>query len=184
MLLLLAILIVLICVVLYMNCAKDRATHGLLNNNNYNKINNNCNKINNLVNVIDNNKLPCNYQSRRMPEKNEIEVEVDPDITGGIYSHRNNTRTVYSQRIAHGAQGLLEYNSSGVSGDVGVSVGPYNEGSVGGFDDGIPSNWVLPSTPMNYYVPYKSDYYSENGPVPYSEGLYNLFEPDHDPLVS
>jgi hypothetical protein len=44
------------------------------------------------------------------------------------------------------------------------------------FDDGIPENWQLPSTPTNWYVPQGRDYYDveANGPGVYKAGLMSL----------
>jgi hypothetical protein len=115
-------------------------------------------------------------------------ADVDPIITGQLYEHADFVRNVYAQRTSHGdVWGLTEYSTSGAPGDVGVDVGPYGLDEYGGrevgFDDGIPAEWAFPSTPVRWYGPKQRDYYGIEGPTVYSEGLYTLSEPDHDPLV-
>lgn len=124
-------------------------------------------------------------------------ADVDPLITGKLYEHKDHLRNVYSERVGdHNAcvprdadhkWGLTEFSSSGGVGDVGYDVGPYGLNEYGnssaGTDDGIPPEWRLPTTPVRWYSPHKRDYYGENGPTPYTEGLYKLNEADHDPLV-
>ena len=110
-------------------------------------------------------------------------ADVDPLIT---YSHAGNVRNIYAQRTAHSdAWGLTEYGSG--SGSGGPS-GPFGLAEYGGrqigFDDGIPEPWALPSTPIRWYRPARRDYYGPEGATVYSEGLYSLTEPDHDPLVN
>jgi len=113
-------------------------------------------------------------------------ADVDPLITGQLYGYAEGVRNIYAERSAHG-NGLDEYSSSGGSGDVGVDVGPYGLDEYGskeaGYDDGIPAQWAMPSTPIRWYAPKQRDHYGPEGPTPYSEGLYTLAEPDHDPLV-
>ena len=144
--------------------------------------------------------------------------EIDPLVTGTLYNDVNRLRPIYTQRTAFGVpkwetqsisadgefgyrapRGLTEYNTSGSSGDVGVTVGPlgfYNDiGTMIGpvvypsvADDGIPEEWNLPSTPM---LPYASshvpteDYYGPEGPTVYAlSGFRFPFEPDHEPLMN
>jgi len=120
----------------------------------------------------------------------------DPIITGQLYADRD--RCVYASRTSlNDVYGLQEYSSSGLPGDVGVDVGPIGlavgpsgtssgtlpgTGVVSGADDGIPANWAFPSTPLKWYRPRQRDYYGPAGPTPYSEGVFALTEPDHDPL--
>lgn len=101
---------------------------------------------------------------------------------------------------------LAEFSSSGGCGDVGVDLGPGGGPSLaeqrrdqangvdpdtshlpgaadGGRADGIPENWLLPSTPLQWYAPRQRDYFGPEGPHAYAEGLFATFEPDHDPLV-
>ncbi len=116
-------------------------------------------------------------------------ADVDPLVTGQLYAHADHVRNVYAQRTSHGdVHGLTEYSSNGAPGDVGVDVGPYGleeyGGKMVGFDDGIPEPWAMPSTPVRWYGPKQRDYYGIEGPTVYSEGLYSLSEPDHDPLVN
>jgi hypothetical protein len=114
-------------------------------------------------------------------------AHVDPLITGRLYAGRGFMRNIYAQRTAPGTQGLAEFSSDGGPGDVGVDVGPIGlagYGPLGGFDDGLPEAWRLPSTPVRWYRPIKRDHYGPEGPTLFSEGLYSLWEPDHDPLVS
>lgn len=116
-------------------------------------------------------------------------ADVDPLIAGQMYQHADGMRNVYAQRTSHGdVHGLTEYSSSGGPGDVGVDVGPFGlaeyGGEIIGYDDGIPENYVLPSTPVRWYAPEKRDHYGPEGPTVYAEGLYSLQEPDHDPLMN
>jgi len=124
-------------------------------------------------------------------------VEVDPLITGQYYARARNAgenrRLLYGNRVAHsGELGLREF-SSGLPGEVGVDVGPLGlrEYSLGGqgpeiFDDGIPENWYLPSTPVKWYAPKGEDYYDveASGPRLGPDVDYSLMEPDHDPLLN
>lgn len=117
--------------------------------------------------------------------------DVDPLITGQVYTHRDNTRDVYAERTSSLSSdyGLQEFSSSGGSGDVGVDVGPYGlaeyGGSSTGSDDGIPSEWAFPSTPIRDYVPKdKADYYGSDGPVIQDpEKLYPLWVQDNEPSI-
>ena len=115
--------------------------------------------------------------------------EVDPLMTGRLYAHSDHMRNIYVQRTALDdlGKGLVEFNSSGNPGDVGVDAGPYGMAEYGGqrygYDDGIPENYGFPSTPLRWYRPNQRDYYGAQGPTPYSTGVYNLTEPDHDPVV-
>jgi len=116
-------------------------------------------------------------------------ADVDPLVTGQLYGHADDVRPVYAQRTSHGdVHGLTEYSSSGGPGDLGVDVGPWGLEEYGGkqigFDDGIPATWALPSTPVRWYRPKQRDFYGPESPTVYSEGLFSLFEPDHDPLVN
>lgn len=105
-------------------------------------------------------------------------VDVDPIITGQRYASADSMRPMYAQRVSHDdSQGLVEFSSSGSDGDLGVSVGPPGVT----YDDGIPSEWALPSTPIRWYRPAQRDYYGQEGPTVYAEGIYQLSEPDHDP---
>lgn len=113
-------------------------------------------------------------------------ADVDPMITGQLYDYADGVRYVYAERSAHG-DGLQEYSSSGDIGDVGVTVGPIGLNEYGGkeegYDDGIPAQWAMPSTPVQWYSTKQRDYYGQLGPTVYAEGLYTLSEPDHDPLM-
>jgi len=114
-------------------------------------------------------------------------ADVDPQVTGQLYAHRDHTRTVYGNRTSHGhVQGLAEFISDR-DGGLGVDVGPHGLAEYGGrrigYDDGIPETWKLPATPMRWYVPEGSDFYGPEGPTTMSNEIYTTFEPDHDPLV-
>lgn len=130
-------------------------------------------------------------------------ADVDPLVTGQLYAHNGEVRHVYAQRTAYpeddledlaieqascrSAYGLSEYNSSWGANTVGVDVGPFGldeyAGLRSGYDDGIPPNYNLPSTPVRAYKPTQEDYYDPAGLEVYSVGLYALSVPDHDPLV-
>lgn len=126
-------------------------------------------------------------------------AEVDPLITGQLYDNRlagAGRRAVYGQRTSHAHHwGLREFEGGGVPGQAGVDVGPFGlteynfDGRPDVFDDGIPANWYLPSTPVKFYKPKGYDYYDvESGGVKPREvfglPMYALREPDHDPLVN
>jgi hypothetical protein len=109
-------------------------------------------------------------------------------ITGHLYDHSDQLRNVYAERTSHGdVWGLTEYSSSGSPGDIGVDQGPFGMAEYGGreigYDDGIPANWALPSTPPRWYKPLYRDYYGPEGPTVYEVGLTTLTEPDHDSLM-
>lgn len=124
-------------------------------------------------------------------------ADVDPLITGRLYEHKDHLRSMYSERVGdtnacvprgeYHKWGLTEFSSSGGPGDVGYDVGPYGLNEYGNSnkatDDGMPPQWNMPSTPIRWYSPHKRDYYGIHGPTPYTEGLFTLNEPDHDPLV-
>jgi hypothetical protein len=128
-------------------------------------------------------------------------VEVDPIITGGLYQGRDCMRPVYGTRTADGDQwGLHPYCSSlpevageqtlfvdqsmkdndskpGIYYDIPESV------QSGCYDDGMPTNWNLPSTPIVWYKPLGEDYYGKEGITPYKTKLVSQSEPDHDPDI-
>ena len=138
-------------------------------------------------------------------------AEVDPLITGGAYAYRDNIRPIYGARTADGGKwGLHDYCSSlpEVAGEQtlldrkcgSIEAGPretgdsklgvcYDYNGIGDsgcdkcFDDGIPVNWNLPSTPFAWYKPLKMDYYSREGIKPYTDEMYSQTEPDHEPLL-
>ena len=127
-------------------------------------------------------------------------AEVDPVITGGLYAYRDNLRPVYGMRTSDGdTWGLHEYCSSlpEVAGeqtlvDEGGEEVDYGDGmdsklnvcyGDGCYDDGIPNNWNLPSTPIAWYKPTGADYYSKEGPMAYTKDMYALTEPDHEVLM-
>ena len=115
-------------------------------------------------------------------------ADVDPLLSGQLYEHADHVRNVYAQRTSHGdVHGLTEYSSGGGPGDVGVDVGPFGLDEYGGrqigFDDGIPPEWAMPSTPIRWYRPHQRDHFGPEGPTAYTEGLYTLSEPDHDARV-
>lgn len=127
-------------------------------------------------------------------------AEVDPVITGGLYAYRDNLRPVYGARTADGdVWGLHEYCSSlpEVAGEQTlidrhgkeVEYGDEMDSKLnvcygdGCYDDGIPTNWNLPSTPFAWYKPARSDYYSKEGPMAYTKDIYAMSEPDHEPLL-
>lgn len=122
--------------------------------------------------------------------------EVDPEVTGQLYAGARaggaGRRLIYGSRTAPGARWGLREFSTGVPGEPGVDVGllGLREYSLDGlpdvFDDGIPENWRMPSTPLNWYAPRQQDYYDveAGGPAVYAEALMSLQEPDHDPLTS
>ena len=121
--------------------------------------------------------------------------EVDPIVTGQLYSGGRaagaGRRWVYGGRTAHGGDWGLREFSTGVPGQAGVDVGllGMREYSLDGrpevFDDGIPENWRLPSTPVNWYAPRREDFYDveAQGPGVYKPHLVSLQEPDHEPRV-
>ena len=121
--------------------------------------------------------------------------EVDPLITGGLYSAARaagrGRRWVYSGRTADGGTlGMREF-SSGVSGQPGVDVGLLGmrqyaldrSGDV--FDDGVPENWRIPATPLNWYASRRDDHYDVAGAAPAAPGgVRAIQEEDHDLLTN
>lgn len=133
-----------------------------------------------------------------LAERNRMysSAEVDPLITGQLYAGERaegaGRRPIYGGRTSHGnTWGMREF-STGVPGQAGVDVGllGMREYSLDGkpdvFDDGIPENWQMPSTPMNWYSAQGGDHYDveAGGPAVHSDHLMSLQEPDHDPLTS
>jgi len=124
-------------------------------------------------------------------------AEVDPLVTGQLYAGPRaagvGRRQIYGGRTSFGRRwGMHEY-SAGVPGQAGVDVGllgmreySLDPGAPDVFDDGIPAQWKLPSTPVNWYVPQFRDYYDveAGGPAVYAKDLMSLQEPDHEPLMS
>jgi len=123
-------------------------------------------------------------------------AEVDPLITGQLYAGTRaagaGRRMLYGGRTAHGDQWGMHEFSTGVPGQAGVDVGllGMREYSLDGrpdvFDDGIPENWQLPSTPVNWYVPQGRDFYDveAQGAGVYESDLMSLQEPDHEVLTN
>jgi len=118
--------------------------------------------------------------------------EIDELVTGTLYRKGDRERVVYGSRTSHGdSYGLEEYaDGGGGHGDVGYDVGPIGVPPAGSancagkpFDDGIPANWNLPSTPMQWYAATGEDYYGSEGPTVYcGEGLEMVSVGDHEPL--
>jgi len=118
--------------------------------------------------------------------------EIDEIITGNLYRRGERERVVYAARTAHGGGwGLEEYaDGGGGPGDVGYDVGPIGAAPAGNrscaypkYDDGIPSNWNFPSTPVHWYSSVGEDYYGAEGPTVYcGTGLALTSVGDHDPL--
>ena len=124
-------------------------------------------------------------------------TEVDPLISGQLYAGPRaagpGRRWIYGGRTSHGNKWGLHEFSSGVPGEAGVDVGLLGipEYSLDGsrpevFDDGVPENWRLPSTPINWYAPAGRDFYDHEAQQAgvYSKNLMSLQEPDHEVLVS
>lgn len=143
---------------------------------------------------------PYNYAAAG-PEEVELNrmystAEVDPLVTGQLYAGARASGTgrrwIYGGRTSHGDKWGLHEFSTGVPGQAGVDVGllGLREYSLDGrpdvFDDGIPENWRLPSTPVNWYVPVARDHYDVEAQqaAVYDENLMSLQEPDHDPLLN
>lgn len=117
-------------------------------------------------------------------------ADVDELITGELYREGGRMRSVYGARTSHGDEwGLQEYSDAG-PGDVGYDVGPLglDPGSkcLGRTsDDGIPENWNLPSTPLEFYAVVGGDYYGAEGPTPYcGAGLEMTSVGDHRALMN
>lgn len=116
-------------------------------------------------------------------------ADVDPLIVGQAYAFRDYTRDVYEGRSAlGGAWGLQEFNVDSTPGAVGTDVGPNSlseyEGSILGYNEGIPEQWAFPSTPMRQYIPQREDYTGLYGPeVANGSRLYAPWVPDHEPEI-
>jgi len=122
-------------------------------------------------------------------------AEVDPIVTGQLFAGPRaggpGRRLIYGGRTSHSDRpGMAEFGR-GVPGEPGVDVGllGMREYSLTGgpdvFDDGIPENWRMPSTPVTWYAPAQRDYYDVEGkvPRPYEKNLMSLREPDHEPHI-
>jgi hypothetical protein len=123
-------------------------------------------------------------------------AEVDPRVAGQLYAGARaagtGRRWVYGGRVSFGDRWGMREFSTGVPGQTGVDVGPLGmceyslDGAPDVFDDGIPAQWRMPSTPVNWYKPRQRDFYSveDRAGRPYAEHLVSLREPDHEPLFS
>jgi len=110
---------------------------------------------------------------QKTPPKLYQSSDIDEIVTGTLYKEGGRLRTVYASRTSHGdSWGLEEYaDGNGGPGNVGYDIGP------GGakpatcvrkpFDDGIPANWDMPSTPMQWYTAVGEDHYGSEGPTVY-----------------
>lgn len=106
--------------------------------------------------------------------------EIDELVTGTLYRKGERERAVYAARTSHGdSWGLEEYSDGrGNPGDVGYDVGPIGVARPckgrRPFDDGMPANWDLPSTPMQFFQAQSLEAQSylsrlpEASPSPYS----------------
>lgn len=115
-------------------------------------------------------------------------AEADPLITGRLYTRARaagtGRRWVYSERTAH-KDGGREFSP-------GVDVGPLGmraysiDGTPDVFDDGIPENWLLPSTPVTWKAPPGLDFYDVEARQArvYDKHFIPPQEPDHDPLFN
>jgi hypothetical protein len=135
--------------------------------------------------------------------------DADALITGRLSRYVDEIRGLYSQRTAlleggpaaggarprgceiggcaaGGCAGgaLAEYSGGG---ELGVDAGPYGLAEYGGqqigYNDGIPEDWLMPSTPLRWYRP-AGDHYGPEGPTLQSEPPLSTSEPDHDPLTN
>ena len=116
-------------------------------------------------------------------------ADVDPLIVGQLYEFRDDTRDVYAGRTGVGGEwGLQEFAVDNQPAMVGVDVGPEAlseyEGSILGYDDGIPAQWAFPSTPYRWYRPRRADYLGQEGPsLVDGDKAYPIFVPDHEPQI-
>lgn len=116
-------------------------------------------------------------------------ADVDPLITGQLYEFRDDTRDVYTGRTGVGGEwGLQEFTVDNQPAMIGVDIGPdalsEYEGSILGYDDGIPEQWAFPSTPFRWYRPRRADYLGPDGPALVDgDKAYSLFVPDHEPQI-
>lgn len=116
-------------------------------------------------------------------------VEVDPLITGRLYAAPRaageGKRYVYGGQVSHGNKWGLREFSNGISGEVGVDIGP-NKHNFINYD--IPKNWRLPSDSIPSYETREDSYNIKmQGPAVSPCGGTNIKriqEPDHNPLVS
>jgi len=145
-------------------------------------------------------------QSTSVPTTLYYSDDVDPMVTGMRYAGR--PRAIYAERTSHGDEWGLEEYADGNPGEVGYDVGPIGNSGLAGrpgvrggrrggppgpppvsrpgdltFDDGIPENWNLPSTPFQEYAVIGEDYYGAEGPtVACGQSLEMTFVGDHQPL--
>lgn len=116
-------------------------------------------------------------------------IEVDPLITGRLYAAPRlagkGRRHVYGGQVSHGDKWGLREFSNGISGEVGVDIGPNKHNSIN-YD--IPKNWRLPSDSIPSYETQEDSYNIKmQGPdVSSCDGtnIKRIQEPDHNPLVS
>jgi hypothetical protein len=108
--------------------------------------------------------------------------EVDPEITGALYSGRGYTRDVF-QSSSLDSNNLFA-SSSGVKGEIGIDQGPLglDRPEVGHYV-GMPREYLTDRTPTRT-TSSREDYYGPEGPTLVDGGrkLKMTSLPDHDPL--
>jgi hypothetical protein len=100
-------------------------------------------------------------------------ADVDPIITANLHKNREEMKGEYTQRITEGGSEFGPNYDSNINISYSTQI----------YDDGMPSNWILPSTPIETYRPPVGDYYGDQGITPYTKDLYSQSEPDHEPAV-
>ena len=115
----------------------------------------------------------CDFGPSLIVLPTSIPVPVEEKITGRLYPF--GYRNMYAERTAYNPEWpeSLEFRGSDDA---------FNPR---GWDDGIPANYLLPSTPIKWYGGGDDDYFGPEGPVVSRvETLYNLAEPDHEISVA
>lgn len=117
-------------------------------------------------------------------------ADVDELITGELYKKGGRLRTIYGARTSYGDKWGLQEDPPSGPGNVGHDVGPLGLDSGSKClgrttNDGIPDNWNLPSTPIEFYAVVGGDYYGAEGPTPYcGAGLEMVSVGDHRALLN
>jgi hypothetical protein len=142
---------------------------------------------------------PYNYNIDDTSENTKLYStdEVDALITGQLYAGPRTAgvgrRLIYGANTSYGNKWGMREFSAGNPGETGVNIGPLGmqeyspDGNQDIFDDGIPEEWQMPSTPMRWHHPQEGDYYDPNSQGPALQNgpsIIGIREPDHEPLFT
>lgn len=123
---------------------------------------------------------PGNMSLESLPEPKRLysAADVDSLITVNLKKAREDMKGEYTARTT---DGKVEFDDRIPDPDYDSNLNVLYNTQV--YDDGMPTNWVLPSTPIEKYKPQVGDYYGEQGITPYTKDLYSQSEPDHEPMI-